>query len=67
MRDRSKVIEPGQANERRAKFKRAGKLGQENDHSMQVPILPAWAIFLSSNLRVESQQVDDATPSERPA
>jgi hypothetical protein len=53
-----------QANERRAKFKRAGKLGQENDHSMQVPILPAEAIFLSSNLPVESQQADDATPFE---
>ena len=34
------------ANERGGKFKRAGKLGQENDHSMQVPIQPDWAIFL---------------------
>jgi hypothetical protein len=42
------------ANARGGEFSRAGKLGQENEHAMQVPI-PPGAIFLSSNLPVESQ------------
>jgi hypothetical protein len=40
MRDRFKLIEADDANERRAKFKRAGKLGQENQQAMQAQISP---------------------------
>jgi hypothetical protein len=48
MRDRSKLIEADDANERGAEFKRAGKLGQENEQAMQVKIPPPSAIFLPS-------------------
>jgi hypothetical protein len=48
MLDRTMLIEGDEANERGARFKRAGKLGQENGHSMQVPIPRPSAIFLPS-------------------
>jgi hypothetical protein len=59
MRDRRRLIEPDDANERGAKLKRAGKLGQENEPAMQAQIPPP------GHLPVESHQADDATPSER--
>jgi hypothetical protein len=34
------------ADERGGQFKLAGKLGQKNEHAMQVPIPPPSAIFL---------------------
>jgi hypothetical protein len=48
MLDRTMLIEGDEANERGAKFKRAGKLGQENEQAIQVPIPPPPAIFLPS-------------------
>ena len=61
MWDRRRLIEAADANEPGAKFKRAKKTGAKNGNAIQVPILLPWAIFLSSNLPVESQQADDAT------
>jgi hypothetical protein len=40
MRERRKLIEDEEANKRGAKFKRAGKLGQENEQAIQAPIPP---------------------------
>ena len=62
------LIEADDANEQCGRFKLAGKLGQENDHSMQVPIPPSPGYFSAINVPVvnlpaESQQADDATPS----
>ena len=42
------MIEADDGNERGGEFKRAGKLGQKNEHAMRVPIPLPWAIFLSS-------------------
>jgi hypothetical protein len=41
MLDRRELIEAAEdANERGAKFKRAGKLGQKNEQAIQVPVPP---------------------------
>jgi hypothetical protein len=42
-------------------FKRAGKLGQENEQAMQVPIPPSPGHFSAINFSAKSQQADDAT------
>ena len=42
------LIEADDAEERGAEFKRAGKLGQENEHSMQARMPRPSAIFLPS-------------------
>jgi hypothetical protein len=54
MVDRRKLIEADDANERRRQFKLAKKSGQKNEQVMQAQISPPRAIFLSSNLPVES-------------
>jgi hypothetical protein len=54
MLDRRKLIEANDANERGGKFKLAKNRGQKNEQVMQAQIPPPRAIFLSSNLPVES-------------
>ncbi len=42
-------------------FKRAGKLGQEDEQAMQVPIPPSPGHFSAINFSAKSQQTHDAT------
>jgi hypothetical protein len=65
MRDRRTLIEAADANERGGKFNRAKKLGAKKWERHSSANFAALDHFPVLNLPVESQQTDDATPSER--
>jgi hypothetical protein len=65
MRDQRRLIEAADANEPGGMFKRAGKLGQENEQAMQVTNSAALGDFSAIHLSARSEPSDDATLPDR--